>query len=373
MQPGICCKLFSSHTANHVMKKQATAELQRVPLEEVCLGILGAGLANNCMDFLLKAPQPPTEISVKNALKVLEEVGAIYPQEPKDHSEIVDERLTPLGIHLAKLPVHVRLGKMLIFGALFKVLDKALTIAACLSSKSPFSANLTDSRQAEAAHRSFADSSSDFLTMCNVWESFASACQAEQSNGRNFCDKNYLNYTAMVEISDARKHFIDLLSQIGFIDEKNFQSADRIMSSPYNKNVRHERVVSAVVCAGLYPNLAHAAKGHSGQVPILWHKGEQVYFHKNSVNYRKKGLDSEWVVFHEKFATHRVHVCNTSLVHPFSILLFGGTIVVKHLERAVIVDDWIELKVAAQTGLMFRELRSKIASLLDCFSPRITV
>ena len=85
----------------------------------------------------------------------------------------------------------------------------------------------------------------------------------------------------------------------------------------------------------------------------------------SSINYKKKGLNSEWIVFHEKFATHRVHVCNTSLVHPFSILLFGGTIVVKHLERAVIVDDWIELKVAAQAGLMFRELRSNIASLLE--------
>jgi ATP-dependent RNA helicase DHX29 len=34
VQPGICCKLYSSRTANTVMKKQSTPELQRVPLEE---------------------------------------------------------------------------------------------------------------------------------------------------------------------------------------------------------------------------------------------------------------------------------------------------------------------------------------------------
>ena len=34
-----------------------------------------------------------------------------------------------LGKLLAKLPIHVKLGKMLLFGALFKCLDKALTIA----------------------------------------------------------------------------------------------------------------------------------------------------------------------------------------------------------------------------------------------------
>ena len=169
----------------------------------------------------------------------------------------------------------------------------------------------------------------------------------------------------MVEIADARKHFFELLSQIGFVDEKYFHSPKQIRSSSYNKNLLHERIVSAVICAGLYPNLAHATKGRSDQEPTLWHKGEQVYFHKNSINFKKKGLDTEWVVFHEKFATRRVHICNTSLMHPFSILLFGGSVVVKHLERTVIVDNWIELKVAAQTGLMFRELRSKIASLLE--------
>ena len=70
------------------------------------------------MDFLLQAPQPPSQESVSNALQVLEDVGAIHPiRTTKKHSRL--EKITSLGIHLSKLPVHVRLGKMLIFGALF--------------------------------------------------------------------------------------------------------------------------------------------------------------------------------------------------------------------------------------------------------------
>ena len=38
--------------------------------------------------------------------------------------------MTPLGRHLAALPCPVRLGKMLIYGAIFGVLDPTLSIAA---------------------------------------------------------------------------------------------------------------------------------------------------------------------------------------------------------------------------------------------------
>jgi HrpA-like RNA helicase len=46
--------------------------------------------------------------------------------------------LTPLGVHLASLPCSPRVGKILIFGALFGCLGPASAIAACLVSKSPF-------------------------------------------------------------------------------------------------------------------------------------------------------------------------------------------------------------------------------------------
>lgn len=41
--------------------------------------------------------------------------------------------------------------------------------------------------------------------------------------------------------------------------------------------------------------------------------------------------------------------------------------VVKHTERKVFVDEWIELSMAAQTGVMFRELRKQVDHLLHGF------
>ena len=62
------------------------------------------------MNFLLQAPQPPSVESVDNALRVLEEVGAIAPIVSGSNKS-KSESITPLGQHLAKHPVHVGLGK----------------------------------------------------------------------------------------------------------------------------------------------------------------------------------------------------------------------------------------------------------------------
>ena len=49
-----------------------------------------------------------------------------------------DEELTPLGYHLANLPVNPRIGKIILFAAMFSCLDPVLTIASSLGFKEPF-------------------------------------------------------------------------------------------------------------------------------------------------------------------------------------------------------------------------------------------
>ncbi len=345
------------------MKKQSIPELQRISLEEVCLSILGANLASNCMDFLMQAPEPPSNDSVSNALKVLEEVGAIEPLASLRDGERL-EVITPLGKHLSKLPVHIRLGKMLIFGTLFKVLDKILTIAASLSSKSPFATDMDNSHQAEAAHKAFAHPTSDFLTICNVWDAYH-RCKKTSVNVRRFFETNYLNRAAFIEIEETRKQFIQLLTQIGFIDSTKFDTTEKISTSVYNKFGTNENILSAVVCAGLYPNCAHVLTESADEIPSIWQKKDQLWFHKSSIHHGKKKIDSDWIIYHEKFVTHKVFISTASPVSPFSLMLFGKNIEVEYLERKVVVDDWIELKLPAQTGVMFRELREEMSQVLD--------
>lgn len=363
VQAGICCKLYSSKTNHYTMKKQSAPELQRVPLEEVCLSILAGNLSDNCMDFLLQAPQPPTNEAVQSALKVLEEVGAIEPFATKKNAQR-QEKLTPLGRHLAKLPVHVRLGKMLLYGSMFGVLDSILTIVSFLNSKSPFVTNIDNSSQIAAAHKAFQHHSSDFLSALKVYEAYIKALEVSPSNARKFCTKNFLNRTSLLEVQENRKQFFHLLSSLGFVDPKIKSLEDlSSMSSSCNRNKFKEEIVDAAITSGLYPNIAHASKDLSGET-TLYSKADKVYFHKSSTNYKKK-LSTEWIVYQEKFATSKTFVNTTATIQPFSLLIFGNNLIVKHTEQKVIIDDWIEVGIQAQHAVMIREMKFSLQKELE--------
>merc|ERR1711965_1164822 len=133
----------------------------RVPLHELCLQIklldLGA-----IEPFLARALEPPAPHAVREAVQTLSELQAL---------EGTEEVLTPLGHHLATLPVDVRIGKMLIFGCMLRCLHPVLVIAAALSLRNPFLEPLDKRDDARAARRRFAaDTRSDHLALLRVYE-----------------------------------------------------------------------------------------------------------------------------------------------------------------------------------------------------------
>lgn len=363
-------------TESMVMKSDSEPELRRIPLEEVCLTILASGLTKSCTDFLLQAPQPPPLESVRAALQVLCDIGAVsfseLPGYTASSKPEVIETLTPLGQHLAKLPVDARVGKMLIFGTVFRCLDAVLTIAACLSaSKSCFGSSFNDPHLAKSAHASFAHPDSDYFTLLAVWDAFFQS--KRRGNDRAFCKDKYLNHSGLLEIRDARLHYVDLLCGIGFLDKKQLCIDERkrafderaIAESPYSSNSRREEIVHAVVCAGLYPNVAKVTKSALGQEATIMQKMDRLFI-RDSVNSKLPiYLPSPWIIFFDKIGTERrISISNTAFVSPFCLLLFGSKIKVLHAERKVFVDDWIELSVSAKTGLIFREIRNHLNDLL---------
>lgn len=57
----------------------------------------------------------------------------------------------------------------MLFGAIFRCLDSALTIAACLSYKSPFSAPFNKREEADSKKKEFAVANSDQLTALKAY------------------------------------------------------------------------------------------------------------------------------------------------------------------------------------------------------------
>lgn len=138
-------------------------EMLRVPLQDVILQIRLLELGR-ISDVLHEALEPPPQASIDSGLRILAEVGqfshTVSPISPPPMPQVgaidPEEELTPLGRHLAQLPVDVRIGKLLLLGTMFECLAPICTIAAALSFKSPFVAPIDRREEADLARRSFA-------------------------------------------------------------------------------------------------------------------------------------------------------------------------------------------------------------------------
>lgn len=103
--------------------------------------------------------EPPAKENVDAAVLRLQHVGAFDKEK----------NLTPLGHHLATLPVDVRIGKLILYGAIFRCADAALTMAACLNYKSPFVSPFGKRDIADEKKRKFAVGNSDQLTILTAY------------------------------------------------------------------------------------------------------------------------------------------------------------------------------------------------------------
>ena len=126
------------------MAEEQTPEMLRLSLQDLILRVKMFNMGG-IENTLLEALDPPTSKSIRRAIGALIDVGALT----------ASEDLTILGRQLAKLPLDVFLGKLILLGAIFGCVDGAITIAAILTSKSPFSAPMNLKAQADLARLSF--------------------------------------------------------------------------------------------------------------------------------------------------------------------------------------------------------------------------
>ena len=211
-RPGVWYRLYSSWQWNDATPDSSVPEMLRTPMEELVLHVKSLELDFNkdrkCYDVaavLREAIDPPEHQAVLRALRTLRNISAIDPRPPNAGGT---EALTPLGSKLADMPMHPVLGKLVLYGALFGVLDPILTIAASLGYKSPFYLPMGEEAEANAAKAALAGQDtqlrSDHLLVVRAFDEWRSMPKGSRQQ-YSWCRKHYISQTTMTYIDSIRE------------------------------------------------------------------------------------------------------------------------------------------------------------------------
>uniref|UniRef100_A0A8C5GGX6 Putative ATP-dependent RNA helicase DHX57 n=1 Tax=Gouania willdenowi TaxID=441366 RepID=A0A8C5GGX6_GOUWI len=360
---GVCFHLFTSHCFKHQLAEQQLPEIQRVPLEQLCLRIKILDLfAEKTLESVFsQIIEPPDLESLEAASQQLQDLGALT----------ADEKLTPLGYHLASLPVDVRIGKLMLFGSMFRCLDPALTIAASLASKSPFVSPWNKREEANMKKRAFAVGNSDHLTLLQAYKGWCSAAKKGTRAAYVYCRENFLSSRVLQEIASLKRQFAELLSDIGFcreglraraIERASTHGTDGVLKATgpeANLNSENISLMSAMLCAALYPNVIQR-----------WRVEEAAQTNASYVYYKTRLYESPFLVYLEKVKTRRVFIRDCSMTSVFPLLLFGGSQINVELHNGEFVlsldDGWIKFAAPSyQVAALVKELRWELDELLE--------
>ncbi|CAN4089642.1 unnamed protein product [Withania somnifera] len=344
IQPGVCYRLYPK-VIYDAMAQYQLPEILRTPLQELCLHIksLQFGAIES---FLAKALQPPDALSVHNAIELLKTIGAL------DDTE----ELTPLGRHLCSLPLDPNIGKMLLMGSIFQCLNPALTIAAALAHRDPFVLPINRKEEADAAKRSFAgDSCSDHIALLKAYEGWKDAKRCGKE--RAFCWENFVSPVTLQMMEDMRNQFIDLLSDIGFVDKSRGAKA-------YNEYSDDLEMVCAILCAGLYPNVVQC-KRRGKRTAFYTKEVGKVEIHPASVNAGAHPFPLPYLVYSEKVKTSSIYIRDSTNISDYSLLMFGGNLTPsKSGDGIEMLGGYLHFSASKSVLDLIKKLRGELDKIL---------
>ncbi|XP_067275989.1 ATP-dependent DNA/RNA helicase DHX36 [Pseudorasbora parva] len=354
VSPGKCYHLYNGLRAS-LLESYQLPEIQRTPLEELCLQIKILKLGSIAC-FLRKTMDPPSDKAIELAITHLVDLNAL------DRNE----ELTPLGFHLARMPVEPHIGKMILFGALLGCLDPVLTIAASLSFKDPFFIPLGKEKVADQRRKKLSQKSrSDHLTIVNAFWGWEDAKRQGGRFEREYCWENFLSANTLQMLKNMKGQFAEHLLAAGFVNSKDPKDPSS------NINSENEKLIKAVIVAGLYPKVAKIRPNHTKKRPMpvkVYTKADgKVCIHPKSVNAEETQFHYTWLIYHLKMKTTSIFLYDCTEVSPFSLLFFGGDISIQRDQdqETIAVDEWIVFQSPARIAHLVKELRKELDVLLE--------
>lgn len=210
---GIAIRLYSAEDYE-TRPRFTEPEILRTSLGAVVLHMLSVGVAHTAQDITeFGFIDPPDIKAVSDGFNELTELQAITRRRG-------DIRLTKVGRQLARIPIDVRLGRMLIEAAQHttpNTVAAVIIIVAFLSLQDPRERPEEQRDEADRIHNRYADPTSDFLTALNLWDR-AYGVDGELSNRalRHLCKTEYLHFLRMKQWKDLVVQLRALCKELHF-------------------------------------------------------------------------------------------------------------------------------------------------------------
>ncbi len=291
--PGHCYRIYSSSIYSRHLDPFALPEVLTRPLEDVVLAMKAMGISN-VGNFPF--PTSPDSSQLNAAVALLANIGCI--DTSKIEIDGGDGEITKLGTAIAKLPIGVRYGKMLLVSAQANVLDYGIVMVACLSESSPFiNANAEkaddnpddseysssdeldevdrnnaekqeEKKKKENRRNRWCHSGGDVLAAILATGAFSYAGKGAGGHSENlackrFCEENGLNLVVMQRIQKMRIHLARLAHQRLGKAEGIAAKTGKVIPSMSPPTALQENLLRQSIASGLLDNVARrATQGH---------------------------------------------------------------------------------------------------------------
>lgn len=222
--PGVCYRLYAESDYD-AFAPYPVPEIHRVALDSLVLQMKSMGLGDPLSFVFI---DPPPAASIQTAVTYLKDQGAL------------DSRgeLTSIGTLLAQLPVDVVIGKMLVLGSVFNLVEPVLTIAAALSVQSPFLRSSQQNPDCATARQPLHSNQGDPFTLLNTFNTWVEVKGDRGGGSRKWCRRRGLEEQRLYEMVNLRRQFKDLLKSQGLLESEDKDVA----SSSGDRGQRMERL-----------------------------------------------------------------------------------------------------------------------------------
>ncbi|KMU75663.1 pre-mRNA-splicing factor ATP-dependent RNA helicase PRP16 [Coccidioides immitis RMSCC 3703] len=360
---GTCYKLYTRNAENNMASRPAP-EIQRVPLEQLCLSVKAMKGIEDVAGFLAKTLTPPDTAAVKGAIGTLHRIGALD-----------NDQLTVLGRYLSIIPADLRCAKLMVFGVIFGCLEACVSIAAILTAKSPFASPKDQRDEAKAARASFSTGDGDLLIDMVAYQQWSERVKLQgYRRTLAWCNDNFLVPQTLRDITSNRAQLLTSLKEVGILPV-GYRGDGELSERRWNRHNTNWQLLRALIAGAFNPQVASIsfpekrfAASMTGTIEVdpeartikyFNEENGRVFVHPSSALFDAQSFSgaAAYVSYFSKMATSKVFVRDLTPFNAYSLLLFGGPITLDTHGRGLVVDGWLSLRGWARIGVLVSRLR----------------